>query len=88
MSDSNDAYKLKMNILKVVFFSGLFFLYSPHLVAADITVRIDNPPESGSVALVLFNSANTFGDLRDPFRVDIHLLDGREEYIIEGKSVV
>ena len=46
-------------------------------------MRIDNPPESGSVALVLFNSANTFGDLRDPFRVDIHPLDGRDEYIIE-----
>jgi len=72
-----------MNILRVVFFSGLFFLYSPTLVAADITVRIDNPPESGSVALVLFNSANTFGDLRDPFRVDIHPLDGRDEYLIE-----
>jgi outer membrane protein len=72
-----------MNILRMVFFSGFLLLHSPYLVAADITVRLDNPPESGSVALVLFNSANTFGDLRDPFRVDIHPLDGREEYLIE-----
>jgi len=72
-----------MNTLKMVFFSGLFFLHSTYLFAADITVRIDNPPESGNVALVLFNSANTFGDLRDPLRVDIHPLDGRDEYLIE-----
>ena len=72
-----------MNLLRIVLFSGLFFLHSPNLVAADITVRIDNPPESGSVALVLFDSANTFGDLRDPFRVDIHPLDGRDEYLID-----
>lgn len=79
----NDTGKINMNILKMVFVSGLFFLHSPTLFAADITVRIDNPPESGSVALVLFDSANTFGDLRDPFRVDIHQLDGRDEYLID-----
>jgi outer membrane protein len=72
-----------MNILRMVLFSGLYFLHSQYLVAADITVRIDNPPESGSVALVLFNSANTFGDLRDPFRVVIYPLDGRDEYLME-----
>lgn len=54
------------------------------LFASDITVRIDNPPESGSVALVLFNSANTFGDLRDPFRVFIYPLNGRDEYLIDN----
>jgi outer membrane protein len=72
-----------MNILKMVFVSGLFFLHGPYLAAAEITVRIDNPPESGSVALVLFDSANTFGDLRDPFRVEIYQLDGRDEYLID-----
>ncbi|MCW8851923.1 MAG: MipA/OmpV family protein [Gammaproteobacteria bacterium] len=72
-----------MNISRTIFFSGLIFLYSSKIIAADITVRIDNPPESGSVALVLFDSANTFGDLRDPFRVDIHQLDGRDEYLID-----
>ena len=72
-----------MNILRTIFFSGLIFLYSSKIIAADITVRIDNPPESGSVALVLFDSANTFGDLRDPSRVDIHPLDGRDKYLIE-----
>ncbi|MCG6939319.1 MAG: MipA/OmpV family protein [Gammaproteobacteria bacterium] len=46
-------------------------------------MRIDNPPESGRVALVLFDSANTFGDLRDPYMVVKYPLDGREEYLIE-----
>lgn len=72
-----------MNISRIIFFSGLLLLYSSKIIAADITVRIDNPPESGSVALVLFDSANTFGDLRDPFQVVIHELDGRDEYRIE-----
>ncbi len=72
-----------MNMLKVVCVSVLIILYSPYLVAADITVRIDNPPESGSIALVLFDSANTFGDLRDPFRVVVHQLDGGDEYLME-----
>ena len=72
-----------MNILRAVLFGGFLFLYSSNIVAADITVRIDNPPESGSVALVLFDSANTFGDLRDPFQVVIYELDGRDEYLME-----
>jgi len=58
-------------------------LYGATLMAADITVSIDNPPAEGQVALVLFGSANTFGDLRDPARVDIHVLDGRDEYIMQ-----
>ena len=58
-------------------------LYSAAVMAADITVRIDNPPAEGKVAFVLFDSANTFGDLRDPARVDIHVLDGRDQYIME-----
>ena len=72
-----------MKFLKTVVISGLFFLHSTCLFASDITVRLDNPPESGRVALALFNSANTFGDLRDPFKVVIHDLDGRDEYIIK-----
>lgn len=72
-----------MKMIKVVCVSVLVTLYSRYLVAADIKVRIENPPESGSIALVLFNSANTFGDLRDPFRVVVHQLNTRNEYLIE-----
>ena len=59
-------------------------LYSATILAADISVRIDNPPAEGKVALVLFDTANSFGDLRDPHTVVIHTLDGSESYRIEG----
>jgi outer membrane protein len=35
------------------------------------------------IALALFNSANSFGDLRDPVMIVIYTLDGRDKYIIE-----
>lgn len=71
------------NFIKTVSITVTLLLYGSYVFAAEIKVRIDNPPASGSVALALFNSANTFGDLRDPFMVVIHDLDGRDEYIIE-----
>ena len=58
-------------------------LYGATLMAAEISVRIDNPPAEGRVALALFDSANTFGDLRDAARVDVFVLDGRDEYIMQ-----
>ena len=74
---------MKINLIKKIFISLFLILYGAIVYAADVSVRLDNPPESGRVALVLFNSANTFGDLRDPFKVVIHDLDGRDEYIID-----
>lgn len=79
---------MKIKIIKTFFTTVILLLcgpllYSPLLYAAEVSVRLDNPPASGKVALVLFNSANTFGDLRDPFMFVIHELDGRDEYIID-----
>jgi outer membrane protein len=37
--------------------------------AAELELRIDNPPTNGAVIGLLFNSAGTFVDLRDPVRV-------------------
>ena len=52
--------------------------------AAELTVRLDNPPPEGNVAFVLFDSANAFGDLRDPVKLVIAPLDGRDLYRVEG----
>ena len=52
--------------------------------AAELTVRLNNAPSKGTVVFVLFNSANTFGDLRDPARVVKQQLDGREIYRIQN----
>jgi outer membrane protein len=71
------------SLIKTIFISVSMLLYDSYVFAAEIKVRIDNPPASGKVALALFNSANAFGDLRDPYMVVIHDLDGRDEYIIE-----
>ena len=37
-------------------------------VAAELEIRIENPPAMGDVIALLFNSPNTFVDLRDPMR--------------------
>lgn len=52
--------------------------------AAELTVRLENPPPTGNVAFLLFDSANAFGDLRDPAKVVKLPLDGREVYRLEN----
>ena len=51
-------------------------------LAAQLSVRLETAPSSGTVALALFSSANTFGDLRDPTRLEIYTLDGRDVYVM------
>lgn len=36
--------------------------------AADVEIRLDNPPVNGSAIAMLFDSANTFVDLRNPLK--------------------
>jgi outer membrane protein len=73
-----------MNITCLRLYLGLCpLVLSGQTYAEELTVSIDNPPESGTVALVLFDSANSFGDLRDPAKVVRYELDGREKYCIE-----
>lgn len=40
----------------------------PTAEAAEVVIRIDNPPESGTVTAMLFSSSSTFADLRDPLK--------------------
>ena len=60
------------------------FLLQPNIVAnaAEMTVSLDNPPTDGTVVFVLFDTANTFGDLRDPTKVVKQSLDGRQVFYI------
>ena len=50
--------------------------------AAEIRVSLDNPPADGAVVFVLYDSPNTFGDLRDPVMTVTAELDGRDIYTI------
>ena len=51
--------------------------------AAEVDVQLVNAPATGTVALALFDSPNTFGDLRDPVLVVLFPLDGRDVYRID-----
>jgi len=57
-------------------------LFTGRVMAAEISVQLENPPSSGTVALALYGSANTFGDLRDPVRLEAYKVDGRESYVL------
>jgi outer membrane protein len=51
-------------------------------LAAEIQVRLNNPPGSGTVVFALYDSPNTFGDLREPAWIVQYPLDGRPVYSI------
>jgi len=52
------------------------------LPAAEIRIALAEAPPTGNVFFILYDSPNTFGDLRDPVRVESAPLDGRATYII------
>jgi outer membrane protein len=47
--------------------------------AAELSVHLNDPPASGEVTLLLFGSADTFGDLRDPVKTVRFPADGRRD---------
>ncbi|HUH37117.1 MAG TPA: MipA/OmpV family protein [Spongiibacteraceae bacterium] len=55
-------------------------------LAADIAVRLETAPASGTIVVALFNSANTFGDIRDPTRLETYTLDGSDAYVLKDVS--
>ncbi|MFT4520990.1 MAG: outer membrane protein [Halioglobus sp.] len=75
-----------MKTTSALILSALMGLLLPatalQVTAADLSVQLENPPSSGTIALVLFNSANTFGDLRDPARFETYTLDERDNYLL------
>jgi outer membrane protein len=51
--------------------------------AAEVSVRLTDAPATGTVALALFATANSFGDLRNPAMLKLFELDGRADYLLE-----
>ena len=63
--------------------TGLLVTIAPgRIAAAELSVQLENPPTSGTVALVLFSSANTFGDLRDPAKLETYTLGESNNYVL------
>jgi outer membrane protein len=57
-------------------------IFESPLLSAELSVRLVNPTSGGTVQFVLFDSANTFGDFRDPVKVVKQPLDDRDRYRI------
>ena len=67
------------------FLLGMFLANcSLYAIAAELSISLDNPPSTGTVSFLLFDSPNTFGDLRDPVKTIVCPLDNRETYRIEN----
>ena len=62
--------------------STFFWLNPGFATAAELTVQLENPPLSGAVVLVLFSSANTFGDFRDPARLETYAPSEANRYVM------
>lgn len=75
-----------MKLSKILNLAAVLGLLLPwtagRALAAEVSVQLENPPSSGTVALALFSSANTFGDLRDPARLETYTLDGSDSYVL------
>lgn len=60
----------------------LSLLAASSLHAADLIITLQNPPDSGQLRILLFDSAETFGDLRDPVFNKTIAADGQSEILI------
>ena len=64
---------------------SIFLLTWQHVAeAAEVTVRLDNPPATGNIVFLLFDSANAFTDYRDAATVVKQSLDNDEIYRIDN----
>ena len=52
--------------------------------AADLTVRLQNAPDAGSLVFQVYDSADTFGDFRDPATEVVLPSTGDGEYQLSG----
>ena len=57
--------------------------FSPMATAAEIRVDLSSPPDQGSIVLMLFDSANAFGDFRDPVRKEVFSTNGITSFSLE-----
>jgi len=77
---STRATRFWRTMLLLAIFSG----WGASVNAAELMIYLENPQPSGTVAFQLYDSANTFGDLREPKSVNKFPLDGRDVYHIEN----
>lgn len=71
--------KLVQKLLLTLILSG----WTVSIYAGEITVVLDDPPPEGTIVLMLFNSANAFGDLRDPTIVKTAVVNESNLYYLK-----
>lgn len=64
-----NTFRLKPIVLSFAIYAITSVSWLTNGEAAELIIRTDNPPNSGTVIAMLFNSSSTFVDLRDPVRV-------------------
>ena len=80
-----EARRIKIfAIVKTVLPCLLFLAWSQMVNAGEVIVRLDNAPPTGTAVFLLFDSANAFGDIRDPAKIVKHRLNNRDHYRIEN----
>jgi len=77
----NKAFRWNSLMFRYFISLTLCFAWLSGGEAAELEIRIDNPPERGAVVALLFNSSSTFVDLREP--VKAVTLDGGA--VIQGR---
>ncbi|MGA1824519.1 MAG: DUF2141 domain-containing protein, partial [bacterium] len=65
-----------------IFAVGIFFHCRGIVQGAELIVQLDKPVQEGTVVFLLFDSANTFGDFRNPTKIHRFASDGRAVYRI------
>ena len=65
----NSTFSFKLIAFSLAIFAITCMSWLKNGEAAELIISIDNPPDSGTVIAMLFNSSSTFVDLRDPVKV-------------------
>lgn len=74
--------KLSLPAVAVAVIS-LAFGFSSLVSAAEIRVDLASAPSEGNIVLMLFDSANAFGDFRDPIRKETFSAEGATSFSLE-----
>ena len=64
--------------------AALLLLTGPVSLALDATVRLENAPASGTIVLQVYDSANAFGDFRNPIIEQVGELANGSSFVLAG----
>ncbi|MDY6857535.1 MAG: MipA/OmpV family protein [Thermodesulfobacteriota bacterium] len=77
------SFMKMQKIWRTLLLSYFLLKWGVIVFAAELTVSLDNPPTTGTVIFMLFDSANTFSDLRDPVKISKQSMGDRKIYLLE-----